>query len=323
MRIVIPESPQPDVLKQLHYAHQGAEKCKLRAKGSVFWANINRDIEELVKSCPPCQCHQKLNVKEPLLPHDVLQRPWHTLGSDIFFWNNTNFLLVIDYYSKFPVVKTLTSLQSSAVIAHLKSVFKEHGIPSKLVTDNGSQYTSAAFQEFSRNYEFIHVTSNPLYPQSNGFSERAVQTVKDLFHKCKESGQDPHLAMLCLRSTPLSYDLPSPAELLNGRPYQTNLPAVSKPSFSANADVSVKLQLGQDKQKVQYDKTAQQPLHSLFPEDRVCVINPATGTWEPGIVQHVVDTPHSYLVATEKGGIVRRNRPHLRTTGKSFQFRKG
>ena len=52
MRIVIPESLQPDVLKQLHYAHQGSEKCKLMAKGSVFWTNINRDIEELVKSCP-------------------------------------------------------------------------------------------------------------------------------------------------------------------------------------------------------------------------------------------------------------------------------
>ena len=50
--IVILESLQPDVLKQLHYAHQGAEKCKLRAKGSVFWANISRDIQELVKSCP-------------------------------------------------------------------------------------------------------------------------------------------------------------------------------------------------------------------------------------------------------------------------------
>ena len=50
--IVIPGSLQPDALKELHYAHQGAAKCKLRAKGSVFWANINHDIEELIKSCP-------------------------------------------------------------------------------------------------------------------------------------------------------------------------------------------------------------------------------------------------------------------------------
>ena len=131
-------------------------------------------------------------------------------------------MLVVDYYSKFPVVKKLTSIHSSAVIAHMKSIFEEHGIPSKLVTNNGTQYTSAAFQEFSRSYGFVHVTSSPLHPQSNGLSERTVQTVKDLLHKCKESGKDPHLAMLCLRSTPLGHDLPSPAELLNGRVYQTN-----------------------------------------------------------------------------------------------------
>ena len=115
---------------QLHYAHQGAEKCKL-------WANINRDINELVKSCSPCQGNQKLNAKEPLLPHDVPPKAWHTLGSDIFFWNQTDNLLVADYYSKLPLVRKLLNTQPSTVIAHLKSVFKEHGIPSKFVTDNG------------------------------------------------------------------------------------------------------------------------------------------------------------------------------------------
>ena len=77
-RIVIPKPLQPGVMQQLHYAHQGAEKCKLRAKGSVFWANINKDIDELVKGCPPCQHHQKLNAKEPMLPHDVPRKTWHT-----------------------------------------------------------------------------------------------------------------------------------------------------------------------------------------------------------------------------------------------------
>ena len=131
----------------------------------------------------------------------------------------------------------LSSSHSSAVIAHLKSIFKEHGIPSKLVTDNGTQYTSATFQEFSHSYGFAHVSSSPLHPQSNGLSERTVQTVKDLLHKCKESG------------TPLSHDLPSPAELLNGRVYQTNLPAVSKPSVSADGDINVKLETSKTRQE--------------------------------------------------------------------------
>ena len=66
---------------------------------------------------------------------------------------------------------------------------------------------------------------------------------------------------------------------------------------------------------MQYDKTARQPLRSLFREDRIQVFNPAGGTWTPGIVQHVADTPLSYLIATEKGETLRRNRRQLRATG--------
>ena len=81
----------------------------------------------MVKSCPPCQCHQKLNAKVPLLPHDMPQKAWHTLCSDLFYWNNTYYLLVTDYYSEFPVVKKFANTQSPTVIAHLKSIFEEHG----------------------------------------------------------------------------------------------------------------------------------------------------------------------------------------------------
>ena len=55
--------------------------------------------------------------------------------------------------------------------------------------------------------------------------------------------------MLCLCSTPLTHDLPSPAELLNGRVYQTNLPAVSKPSVSADGDINVKLETSKTRQE--------------------------------------------------------------------------
>ena len=96
-RILVPKSLHADVLQQLHYAHQGAEKCKLRAKGLVFWANINQDIEEMVKRCAPCQRNHSMNVKEPLMPHDIPQKPWHMLGLDLFFWNNSPYLLVSDY----------------------------------------------------------------------------------------------------------------------------------------------------------------------------------------------------------------------------------
>ena len=74
----------------------------------------------------------------PAAPHHVPQKAWHTLSSDLFHWNSNEHFLVTAYYSKFPVVKMLSTTQSLTVIAHLKSVLEEHGIPNKLITDNGS-----------------------------------------------------------------------------------------------------------------------------------------------------------------------------------------
>ena len=90
------------------------------------------------------------------------------------------------------------NIQSDTPIAHMKSIFEEHGIPSKLVTGNDIQFTSALFQEFRETYGFNHVTTSPYYPQANGFIESNVLTVNSLLQKCKESGADPHLAMLCI-----------------------------------------------------------------------------------------------------------------------------
>ena len=87
-RLVIRKSLQAEALKQLHFAHQGIEKCKLSAPGYVFWAGINKDIEGIVNACSQSQEHKSANQKEPLMPHNIPKHSWHTLASDLFFWNN-------------------------------------------------------------------------------------------------------------------------------------------------------------------------------------------------------------------------------------------
>ena len=220
--LILPKSLHAAAQEQIHYAHQGADKCKLRAKAAVFWCGINHDIDEMVKACA--------NTKETPIPHDVPKHAWHTLATDLFHWNDTEYMLIADLYSKFPIIRKLTNMSSSTVINHLKGIFDEHGIPERLISDNGPQYSSEEFRVFSARYGFEQVTSSPLYPRSNGFIERTVQTVKKLFTKAKENSGDPHLAMLCLRTTPIDHNLPSPCELLNGRRYKSNLPAITSRS---------------------------------------------------------------------------------------------
>ncbi|GFO05505.1 retrotransposable element tf2 155 kda protein type 1 [Plakobranchus ocellatus] len=69
-----------------------------------------------------------------------------------------------------------------------------------------------------------HITSSPYYPQSNGFIERMVQTIKTTLKKCSVSKSDPQLALPSLGSTPIDSHLPSPAENLFGRKIKGTLP---------------------------------------------------------------------------------------------------
>lgn len=104
----------------IHYAHQGIEKCHLGAKSSVFWDCINTDIEKKIERCSHCQIHQASAMNEPLIPHDLPPRAWHILSSDVFYWEQKQYLLVADLFSKFPIMRKLESLSSRATISDRK-----------------------------------------------------------------------------------------------------------------------------------------------------------------------------------------------------------
>ena len=68
------------------------------------------------------------------------------------------------------------------------------------------------------------VTPSPRFPQSNGFAEQNVQTIKSLLKKAKEAGNDEYLALLEFRNIPISGLSKSPAQLLMGRNLRSSLP---------------------------------------------------------------------------------------------------
>jgi len=307
-RIIIPDVLQSEALRQLHCAHQGAEKSKLRARSAIFWANINKDIDEMIRKCTICQKYQAGNAKEPLIPHDVPKRPWHKLGIDLFYLRNENYLLLADYGSKFPIVKKLKTTSSREVINRLKEIFSEHGIPETLISDNGPQFSAAEFKEFAQEYGFDHTTSSPLYPQSNGFIERCVQTVKNIMKKCHDSRSDINMALLCLRTTPVSHNIPAPCMVLNNRLYKTNIPTASQTThINWNPD---SLESRQERQKSYHDKGAKD-LSLLVPDQPVGVLDPVNKTWSPGTILRAAETPRSYHVESN-GATYRRNRRHIR-----------
>ena len=203
-RLVIPSSMQVQILAKLHESHQGIEKTRLRARATVYWKNINRDIDEIVRKCDVCQQMQRSQPHEPLKQHEVPTRPWQIVGTDLFVVNRDSYLIICDYYSKFPFVYNIDGqVTSDAVIKRMKGVFAEQGCPTRVVSDNGGHYSSFAFRKFAEAWGFDHVTSSPHYPQSNGFIERQIQTVKATMKKVAMTKSDLQMALLVLRATPV------------------------------------------------------------------------------------------------------------------------
>ena len=111
-------------LSLLHEGHPGIIKTKLRAQTSVYWIGLNKEIEDHILRCEPCQVNSKSQSKEPVIPIEILNRPWQKLGADLFFQGGKWYLSICDYYSKFPVVHGLPAISSKDVISALSSPFQ-------------------------------------------------------------------------------------------------------------------------------------------------------------------------------------------------------
>ena len=306
-RIVVPAAMQRETLNKLHKGHQGIERCRLRARMSVWWPGISRQIEQMVKHCSHCT-RETTPRKEPLMPTALPEYPWQKIGTDLFSLNGSNYLLAADYFSRFPEVIKLTSTTSASIISALKSIFSRYGIPEEVVSDNGPQYSSHEFRDFAKEYNFNHTTSSPHFPQSNGHAERAVQTAKKLL----KGSDDLYLSLLSYRSTPLTWCGLSPAELLMGRQIRSNLPQTSdafKPQWPYLSDFRQSNRKLKAKQKANYDsRHGTRPLAEIPDDTPVWVTT--DGSHYPGHVTAQTDAPRSYLVQTPAGQI-RRNRVHL------------
>ena len=98
------------------------------------------------------------------------------------------------------------------------------------------------------------MTSSPHYPQSNGFIERQIQTVKATMKKVAMTKSDLQMGLLVLRATPVDSHLPSPAEMLNARKFKTNVPVKIRNEHWRKEDIGQRLTDRQISQRINYDR---------------------------------------------------------------------
>ena len=94
--LLIPDSKQEQVLRHLHDRPQGITKTNLQAKNVVYWPGMTKDIEKMINSCTTCQQFQAKQCNTPLEKCPTLDCPWHTMASDLFDFDEGQYMIMTD-----------------------------------------------------------------------------------------------------------------------------------------------------------------------------------------------------------------------------------
>ena len=122
-------------MELLHGGHPGNARMKGLARSFVWWPGIDHDLEEKVKACDACQRVRHSPAQAPLHPWEFPKRPWERLHADFAGpFQGKMFLVVVDAYSKWLEINSLTTATSTTTIEHLRSIFATHGLPKIFVT---------------------------------------------------------------------------------------------------------------------------------------------------------------------------------------------
>ena len=308
VRVIIPSKLQGSVLKELHATHPGVSRMKSIARSHVWWPGLDRNIEELAKSCLSCSKVKQAPPVAPLHPWLWPAKPWQRIHVDYAGpFLNKMFIIIIDAHSKWPEVYEMTTTTSKSTIDVLRHVFASHGLPLQLVSDNGPQFTSVEFAQFLRENGVKHIYSAPYHPASNGLAERFVRTFKQAMKAAEAQPLSVRAKLenflLGYRSTPHATTGRTPASLFLQRDLRTRLHLL-RPSFEEQV---VDHQATQKKYHDQHSRTRE-----LVVGQSVMAKNFATGVkWVPGVIIQR-QSPLSYTVQTDTGLQWKRHIDNLR-----------
>ncbi|XP_053600427.1 uncharacterized protein K02A2.6-like [Plodia interpunctella] len=194
-RVVIPASLRKRVLEEIHEGHLGVNKMKVLSRGYIYWPSLDRDLEELCRTCDACRVVRDAPPHSPLHPWEFPQNPWYRLHADFADCGGKRYLIIVDAYSKWIEAIPMQNTDSKSTISVFRNIFARFGLPSQLVTDNGPPFFSYDFKSYCQSNCIKHVTSAPYRPQGNGAAENAVKTIKKAIKRALHENEDVYTAL--------------------------------------------------------------------------------------------------------------------------------
>ena len=304
-RVIVPPQARETLLDELHYTHPGIVRMKGLARSYLWWPGLDAEIENKVRDCTVCQEHNNRPAVAPLHPWEWPGRPWHRIHVDYAGpFEGRMILIIVDAHSKYIDAHIVSSATTGKTLTKLRQTFATLGLPTTMVTDNGTCFTSEEFEQFCRVNGIKHITSSPYHAASNGQAERAVQTVKAALKKSAGEDLENRLYrfLATYRVTPQSTTGQAPTELvLRYRP-RTRLDLI-RPSIRDRV-----------LEKQRYDKERHDSRATdrvFYAGDAVWAVNfQGTPKWIHGVIEQQLG-PVTFTIRLPDGRLWRRHQDHL------------
>ena len=203
-QLIVPQQTRTLVMKLAHESvmagHLAIKRTMQKVLSEFYWPGINSDIKRFCQSCDICQrtIPKGKIVKAPLGKMPRIDVPFRRVATDLIgplkpvtYKKNRYILTLVDYATRYPEAVPLASIDTETVAEALVSIFSHVGIPNEVLTDMGTQYTSAVMKEVSRLLSFKQLVTTPYHPICNGLVEWFNQTIKKmLMRMCAERPKD-------------------------------------------------------------------------------------------------------------------------------------
>ncbi|GJZ89629.1 putative nucleotidyltransferase, ribonuclease H [Tanacetum coccineum] len=174
--------------KSKYSIHPGADKMYHDLKMLYWLPNMKTDIATYVSKCLTC-ARVKSEHQRPsglLVQPDILEWKWEKI--------------TMDFITKLP--KTAAGEMDSTeklTRMYMKEIVARHGIPVSIISDRDSHFTLRVWQSLHKALGTQLNLSTAYHPQTDGQSERTIQTLEDMLRACVidfGNGWDRHLPLV-------------------------------------------------------------------------------------------------------------------------------
>ena len=156
-QIVLPKPYHSKVIQLAHdlpfAGHLGREKTAQRILRRFYWPTLFHDVKEYCQTCEECQVHGSHRSKAPMISLPTIGEPFKRIAMDVVgplprtSRGNRFILVVSDYATRYPEAIPLPNVTAKTVAEVLIDLFARYGIPEEILTDQGTNFTSALLGE--------------------------------------------------------------------------------------------------------------------------------------------------------------------------------